>query len=79
MNSNLSSFLKQTECLFSVEMEMQMETELSNGTLDESGSIEDNDADDFFAFLYPYFLNRDPTAFGAWYQCPLNFLHCAVL
>jgi hypothetical protein len=62
-------------------MEMQMETELSNGTLDESGSIEDNDdADDFFAFLYPYFLNRDPTAFGAWYhQCPLNFLYCAVL
>jgi hypothetical protein len=22
--------------------------------------------DDFFSFLYPYFLNKDPTSFGAW-------------
>ena len=46
-------------------MEIEVEMELSNGTSDESGSMEESD--DFFAFLYPYFLNRDPTSFGAWY------------
>ena len=39
----------------------------TNATSTSSSEDSLNDvSDDFFAFLYPYFLNKDPTSFGAW-------------
>jgi hypothetical protein len=38
----------------------------ANETLDVEANDTDGDSGDFFTFLYPYFLNRDPTSFGAW-------------
>ena len=47
--------------------EVGLDLDQLNGTMDETGSGDEEEiSDDFFAFIYPYFLNRDPTSFGAW-------------
>ena len=43
---------------------MSKAMDLSNATVEDV--LDDGKSDDFFAFLYPYFLNKDPTTFGAW-------------
>jgi hypothetical protein len=45
-------------------IEVDVEVDPVNGTSDETDLAENSD--DFFAFIYPYFLNRDPSSFGAW-------------